>query len=217
MVNKMNDTKKIRILVADDHAITRDGLRTLISLYDDFDLISEAANGKEAVDLCRELCPDVVLMDLEMPVLGGIEAIKEIKKHNPETKIIALSSFADNKLVKDTIKAGALSYIIKNVSTCELAGCIRDARNGKSCFSPEVTAVMVSEINSPSSGVSVLTEKERDILIMIAGGYSNKAIAKELFVSDNTVKFHISNILSKLGVANRAQAAAIAVKENLLD
>jgi len=213
----MNEAKKVRILVADDHAITRDGLKTLIGLYDDFELIDEAKNGKEAVDLCLELCPDVVLMDLEMPVMGGIEAIGEIKKHNPDTKVIALSSFADNKMVKDAIKAGAISYIIKNISPHELAGCIRDAHSGKSCFSPEATEVMVSEIRYPSGGISALTDKEKEILIMITRGYSNKIIAKELYVSENTIKFHISNILSKLGVSNRAQAAAMAVKENLLD
>ncbi len=213
----MEGSDNIRILIADDHAITRDGLKTILKLNDDLRLVGEATNGKEAVDLCKELCPDVVLMDLEMPVQDGVSAIDDIMRNNPDTKIIALSSFVDNKLIKNAIKAGAKSYIIKNVSPQELAQHIRDANSGKSFFSPEAMESMAQDIRSPSSGIPFLTGKEKDILIMIARGHSNKSIARQLFVSDNTIKFHISNILSKLGVSNRAQAAAVAVRENLLD
>jgi two-component system, NarL family, response regulator LiaR len=213
----MEESKNISILIADDHAITRDGLKTMLKVNDDLRLVGEAVNGREAVELCNELCPDVVLMDLDMPVQNGVSAIDDIMRNNPDTKIIALSSFVDSKLIKNAIKAGARSYIIKNISPRELAQHIRDTHNGQSFFSPEAMESMAQDIRSPSGGISLLTEKEKDILIMIAKGHSNKSIARQLFVSGNTIKFHISNILSKLGVSNRAQAAAIAVRENLLD
>lgn len=210
----MNSKSNIKILVVDDHAITRNGIKTLLSVYDDMDLAGEASNGREAVKACKDLRPDIVLMDMDMPILNGIEATKSIKGYDPNIKIIALSSFSDKKYVSEAIKAGATSYILKNISPAEIVKTIRDAYIGKANLSPEVTQTVMDEISSPTTGKSSLTEQELRILGLIVKGYSNKDIAKEIYISDHTVKFHISNILNKLGASNRAEAAVIATKNH---
>lgn len=212
----MKKNKTIRILVVDDHSITRNGLKTLLSIYDDLEYVGEAGNGKEAVDICKKVRPDVVLMDLALPILDGVRATSIIKEENPDIKVIALSSFADKKLVTEAIKAGATSYFLKNVSPEIIAGAIRDAFMGKSNFSPEATKAVIEEIKEPSPDKLSLTKQEMSILNLLVKGHSNKAIAREMYISQHTVKFHISNILSKLGAATRTEAAAIAIKNKLV-
>jgi len=208
--------QSIRVMVVDDHAITRDGIKTLFSIYDDLVFAGEAGNGRDAVDISEKNRPDVILMDLELPILDGISAIKQIKTVNPGVKIIALTSFTDKRMVKDAIKAGACGYIIKNISSGELVQYIRDAFAGKINLSPEATSALVEEIKEPSGQEYDLTGQELKILKMLSHGYSNKMISKELFISHNTVKFHISNLFAKLKVSTRAEAAAIAIKNKLI-
>ena len=212
----MKKNKNIRILVVDDHTITRDGLKALLSIYDDLDYAGEASNGEEAIELCKKIRPDVVLMDIEMPLMNGIDAASIIKEENPDIKIIALTSFADKKLVSQAIRAGATSYILKNVSTEIIADSIRDAYAGKSNLSPEATRAMIEEIKEPSPDKFSLTKQEMNILDLVVKGYSNKAIAGKLYISMHTVKFHIGNILSKLGASTRTEAAAIATRNKLV-
>ena len=211
------ESKNIRILIADDHSITRSGIKTLISVYDDLTLVGEAANGAEAITMCDEVSPDVILMDIYMPVIDGIEATVKIREKYPNIKIIALTSYVDKKLVKDILKAGAISYIIKNISPDELVKTIRDAYLGKTTFSSEASKVVVEELTNPSQERFNLTGKEHEVLKLLSKGSSNKDIAKELSISRHTVKFHISNILNKLGAVSRTEAVFVATKNNLVD
>ena len=211
------ESKNIRILIADDHSITRSGIKTFISVYDDLTLVGEAANGAEAITMCDEVSPDVILMDINMPVIDGIEATVKIREKYPNIKIIALTSYVDKKLVKDILKAGAISYIIKNISPDELVKTIRDAYLGKTTFSSEASKVVVEELTNPSQERFNLTGKEHEVLKLLSKGSSNKDIAKELFISSHTVKFHISNILNKLGAVSRTEAVFVATKNNLVD
>jgi NarL family two-component system response regulator LiaR len=209
--------KKIKIVIADDHSITRDGIKILLKIQDDIELIGEASNGKEAIELCSKLKPDVVLMDLQMPLLNGIDAIRAIREKNPGIKLIALTSFADKKLVGDALRAGAISYIVKNISPEKLIEAIKSAFSGETYFSPEAARSVVEEMHDRSQNKYNLTDQELKILSYVVQGFSNKKIASELVLSHNTIKFHISNILSKLRASSRAQAAVIATKEKLLD
>lgn len=213
----MKKSKVIRILIADDHSITRSGLKTILSVYDDLSLVGEAKNGVEAIDMCNKVNPDIVLMDLDMPVMDGVTAIIKIRKKYPDIKIIALTSFVDKQLVRDALNAGAISYIIKNISPNELTDVIRDSFYGKTTLAPEATKAVVEELKNPSIEKFNLTIQEYKILELLAKGSSNKEMAKKLFISNNTVKFHISNILNKLGATSRTEAAFIATKNNLID
>jgi len=212
----MKDNGPIKVIIADDHAITRSGIRTILSIYDDIELIGEASNGKEVVSKCEESIPDVILMDLDMPVLDGVEATRMIKKRYPDIQIIALTSFASKKHVSEAIKAGANSYIIKNISPDEIVKAIHKAFAGETSLSPEATISLMEGIKEPSVSEESLTGQEKKILAYIVKGFSNKKIAEELYISDNTVKFHISNLLYKLNAANRAEAAAIAIKNDFI-
>jgi NarL family two-component system response regulator LiaR len=212
----MKKNRNIRILVVDDHSITRDGVKALLSIYEDLDYAGGANNGKEAVEMCKKIKPDVVLMDIEMPVMDGIDAASIIREENPAIKIIALTSFADKKLVGAAIKAGAISYILKNVSPDKIAETIRDAFAGKSNLSPEATQAIIEEVKEPSPNKFSFTKQEMNILNLIVKGYSNKTIASKLYISQHTVKFHIGNILSKLGAETRTEAAAIATRNKLV-
>ena len=211
------ESKNIRILIADDHSITRSGIKTLISVYDDLTLVGEATNGAEAITMCDEVSPDVILMDINMPVIDGIEATVKIREKYPNIKIIALTSYVDKKLVTGILKAGAISYIIKNISPDELVKTIRDAYLGKTTFSSEASKVVVEELTNPSQERFNLTGKEHEVLKLLSKGSSNEDIAKELFISSHTVKFHISNILNKLGAVSRTEAVFVATKNNLVD
>ena len=206
----------IRLILVDDHAVVRSGLGAVISSYDDMCLVGEAGNGEEAVKLCEKLQPDIVLMDLMMPVMDGIAATEVIKKRWPEIMIIALTSNKEKQMVEGALKAGALSYLLKNISAEELVTAVRGAMSGQPRLSPEAAQVLIQDIKGPAKPVYELTERETDILKLMVDGLSNTAIADKLIVSQSTVKFHVSNILSKLGVNSRTEAVSVALKNRLV-
>jgi NarL family two-component system response regulator LiaR len=206
----------IKVLLADDHAVVRSGLGAVLMSHDDLELVGEAGNGKEAVDLVDKLHPDVVLMDILMPVMDGVQATKAIHEKHPEVRIIALTSFKEKDMVEGALKAGALSYLIKNVSADELVTAIRGAMTGQPRLSPEAAQVLIQDMKQPTSPGFDLTDREKEILALMVEGLPNNGIAEKLFVSQSTVKFHVSNVLSKLGVASRTEAVALALKLHLV-
>jgi DNA-binding NarL/FixJ family response regulator len=208
--------QSIRVLLADDHSITRNGLKTILSLYDDIVLVGEASNGMDAIKICKKTNPDIILMDLDMPIMDGVSATGIIRKECPGVKVIALTSFTDKKLVNNAIKAGASSYIVKNISPDELIKAIRSTFLGKIILSPQAVKAIVEEIKDPSVKKISLTIQELNVLELLVKGCSNKVIAQKLFISNHTVKFHVTSILSKLGAGTRTEAAYIATQQNLL-
>lgn len=212
----MNNAQMIRVMLVDDHNVVRSGLATFLRAYEDLELVAEAKNGREAVNLCREKKPDVILMDLMMPEMDGIAATRAILADSPEIKIIAMTSFEDEQLVQGVLAAGAISYLIKNVTSDELAKAIRDAASGRSTLSPEAARVLVQATRPTKQPLFDLTEREQEVLNLVVQGNSNQQIAEALVISIATVKAHISNILSKLQVSSRAEAMAYAVKHKLV-
>jgi NarL family two-component system response regulator LiaR len=208
---------KIGVLIVDDHAVVRQGLHTLLELQEVIEVVGEAANGREAIDQTAELLPDVVLMDLVMPEIDGIEATRKIKAACPSTQVIVLTSFSDNEQVFPAIKAGALSYLLKNVSPGDLVRAVQAASRGEAQLDPEIAKKLMEEVSSGSKQQSseALTERELGVLQLIAKGQSNRAIGEELVISEKTVKTHVGNILSKLYLADRTQAAIFALREGL--
>ncbi len=208
----------IRVLIADDHPLVREGLRGLISAEPDMELVGEAANGAEAVEQAAALDPDIILLDLLMPVKSGLEAIIEIKQHDPEAKILVVTSFAEDEQIFPAIKAGALGYLLKDASPRELLQAIRNVRLGESSLHPAIARRLVrqfSEPSVPSASEPSLTERELEVLKLVAQGLSNQGIADSLVVSERTVGKHVGNILEKLHLANRTQAALYALREGL--
>jgi NarL family two-component system response regulator LiaR len=212
----MNDTRPIRVMLVDDHNVVRSGLATFLKAYDDLTLVGEARNGQEAVSLCRRETPDVILMDLMMPEMDGIAATRAILADYPQVKIIAMTSFEEESLVQGVLAAGAISYLLKNVTAGELAKAIRDAVSGKSTLSPEAARVLIQSTRPKEEPARDLTEREREVLNLVAQGHSNQQIADAMVISLATVKAHISSILSKLGVSSRTEAIAYAVKHKLV-
>jgi NarL family two-component system response regulator LiaR len=212
----MNASQTIRVMLVDDHNVVRSGLATFLRAYDDLELIAEAKNGSEAVKLCREKKPDVILMDLIMPEMDGIAATRAILADYPEIKIIAMTSFEEEQLVHGVLAAGAISYLIKNVTSDVLAKAIRDAVSGRSTLSPEAARVLVQATRPTKQPSFDLTEREMEVLNLVVQGHSNQQIAEALVISLATVKAHISNILSKLQVSSRAEASAFAIKNKLV-
>jgi two-component system, NarL family, response regulator LiaR len=208
--------KQIRVLLVDDHTVVRSGLSALLMANDDFTLVGEANNGEEAVRLCERLQPDVVLMDLMMPVMDGVAATKTIREKWANINVIALTSFKEKEMVEGALKAGAISYLLKTVTAEELETAIRGAVEGESRLSPEATQVLVQRIKEPGPKDFKLTDREKDIIKLMAEGIPNNEIANRLVVSESTVKFHVSNILGKLGCTSRTEAVAVALKNNLV-
>ncbi len=211
-----SDEKMIRVLIVDDHPMVRSGLKALLSVYDDLELAGEASNGTEAVRMCARLKPDVVLMDLVMPEMDGAAATRIIREQNPNVQVVVLTSFKEDELVQGALRAGAIGYLLKNVSADELASAIRAAHAGRPTLAPEATQALIHATTQPPAVGSDLTEREREVLALMVQGLSNHDIASKLYVSQSTVKFHVSSILSKLYVNNRTEAVALAVKQKLV-
>ena len=205
----------IRVLITDDHGVVRQGLRMFLSLDPDIEVVGEAANGEEAVAMARELEPDVVLMDLLMPVMDGIEATRAIRSEMSDVEVIALTSVLEYTSVTGAVRAGAIGYLLKDTDAEELHRAIREAAEGRVQLAPEAAARLMREIRSPESP-EALTERETEVLRLLARGKANKEIASDLFVEEKTVKVHVSSILRKLGVRSRTQAALHAVRTGLV-
>ena len=210
----------IRVLITDDHSVVRQGLRMFLGLDPEMDVIGEAENGAEALKLVEELAPDVVLMDLLMPVMGGIEAIGQIKSRFPEVEVVAMTSVLEDAAVIGAVRAGAIGYLLKNTDADALNQAIRAAAEGQVQLAPEAARMLMREVRLPEPkqdpGVDALTARETDVLRLVAGGKANKEIAFELGIGEKTVKTHVSNVLSKLGVQSRTQAALYAAKAGIV-
>jgi len=214
--------EKIKVLIVDDHQVVRQGLRTFLELHDDIDVVGEAGDGATAVEMVRQLCPDIVLMDLVMPHLDGINATRQVKALNTGAKVIALTSFTEDDKVFPAIQAGASSYLLKDVSPDNLVEAIRAVQHGEARLHPNIARKLMEQVahqTGPKPGdlAEDLTERERDVIRLVAKGQSNQSIAQELVISEKTVKTHISNILSKLDLEDRTQLAIFAIKNGLVD
>jgi NarL family two-component system response regulator LiaR len=209
---------KITILIVDDHGVVRQGLRTYLELQDDFEIVGEATNGVEAVEQVRELQPDVILMDLVMPEMDGIEATRQICALNTKTQIIALTSFAEDDKIFPAIRAGAAGYLLKDTSPTDLVGAIQATHRGETHLHPEVTKKLMSKVAQGAREPipNELTDRELEVLRLISRGLTNQQIAQELTISKKTVKTHVGNILGKLHVTDRTQAAIYALKTGLI-
>ena len=212
----MSEPTPIRVMVVDDHDMVRRGLAAFLRVKPDLKLVGEARNGQEAVDLCAERQPDVILMDLVMPQMDGATAIRLVRERCPEIQVIALTSFQEQALVEQALQAGAISYLLKNVSANDLAEAIRAAHAGRSTLAPEaVQALIQATGNEPDLGHN-LTPREREVLALMVEGLKNPEIAEQLTVSRSTAKAHVSNILSKLGASTRMEAISLALQHKLV-
>jgi NarL family two-component system response regulator LiaR len=208
----------IRVLIADDHAIVRKGIRALLATEPDIEVVSEARDGNQAIIEAHRLRPDVILMDLVMPEVDGIAATRHITAHQPETRILVLTSFSTDDKIFTAIKAGALGYLLKDSSPHELVQAIHQVHQGESSLHPLVARKLLQELSQPSAQPPTsapLTEREVEVLRLVAQGYSNREIADQLIIKEATVRTHVSNILSKLHLASRTQAALYALREGL--
>ena len=210
----------IRVLLVDDHAVVREGLRNFLALQDGLEIVGEASDGNEAIEQAERLEPDVILMDLVMPGLDGIGAMRQLRARSPSSRVIVLTSFLEDERVLPAIQAGAAGYLLKNVEPAELARAIRAAHAGEAIIDPTTAARLVHAIADEArpriEEPERLTRRERDVLELIARGRSNKRIALELGISEKTVKTHVGHLLAKLGVTDRTQAALMAVEEGLV-
>lgn len=213
-------SRKITILLVDDHEVVRQGLRAYLDTQPDFRVIGESSSGEEAVEAAMEYLPDVMLMDLVMSGMGGVEATRKIKDITPRTQIVVLTSYHQDEFIFPALQAGAISYVLKDVMMDDLADAIRKASRGEAVLHPRVAERVIQEINgargAPFNPFTELTNREMEVLRLIARGMSNSDIAAELFISENTVKGHVSNILSKLQLADRTQAAVYAWEQGLV-
>ena len=207
---------RIRVVIADDHALVRSGLETILLLFDDIELVAQADSGAEAVRLCEQTQPDVVLMDLVMPGMDGAAATREILRRCPATTVLVLTSFSDETLIESALSAGAIGYLMKNISGDQLAAAIRGASVGKPTLAPEAAAVLMHRVATPGLLGKDLTARERQVLTLLADGLTNAEIGERLVVSLSTVKSHVSSIISKLGASCRTEAATIAVRHRLV-
>lgn len=215
-VSEMAPDAPIRVMIVDDHAVVRSGLSAFLLAFDDLEYVGDATGGADAVRKCLDLKPDVILMDLVMPDVDGAEATRRIKETCPQVQVIALTSYKEDELVQGALKAGALSYLLKNVTADELAVAIRAAHAGRPTLAPEAAEVLIKAATEGPPDDDGLTARELDILRLMVAGENNPEIAVQLFVSRSTVKFHVSNILMKLGASSRTEAVAIALQRRLV-
>lgn len=213
----MTPAPPIRVLLVDDHTMVRRGLATFLKVYDDLELVGEAATGEAAILLCDRLRPDVVLMDLVMPGMAGVAATRAIRRQFPDVQVIALTSFNEEGLVHTVLQAGAISYLLKDISAEELAQAIRAAHQGRSTLSQAAAQALIYTTTQPPALGYDLTNRERAVLALMITGLNNTEIAEKLGVSPSTIKSHVSHILTKLDVAGRTEAVALAVRHHLLD
>ena len=213
---KAASSKHIRVMLVDDHTMVRRGLATFLKVHDDLQLAGEAESGEDAVRLCAEVMPDVILMDLVLPQMDGAAATRAIRQKFPQVQVLALTSFKDGALIKSALEAGAIGYLLKDVSADELARAIRAAHSGRATLSPEAAQVLVETANQPPPPGQDLTEREREVLGLMIEGLNNTQIAGRLTVSPSTIKSHVSSILAKLGVASRTEAVALALRSRIL-
>jgi len=212
----MKTSQPIRVMIVDDHAMVRKGLTAFLKNDPGLELVGEAQDGREAIENCERLKPDVILMDLVMPELGGVAATHTIHQRWPHVQVIALTSFQEKELVQDALQAGAISYLLKNVSGEELAQAIRQAYDGRPTLAPEAVQALIQPPSDGEKLAADLTRREHEVLALLVKGMSNPEIAAHLFISRATVKVHVSSLLSKLGVASRAQAIALAIQNKLV-
>jgi NarL family two-component system response regulator LiaR len=212
----ISSSKPIRVMLVDDHTMVRRGLATFLKAFDDLELAGEAESGKAAIQLCGEVLPDVILMDMSMPDMDGATATRAIRKQFPQIQIIALTSFKEGKLIKTALEAGAIGYLLKDITADDLVRAIRSAHAGRATLSPEAAQSLVETANQPPAPGLDLTEREREVLAMMIEGLNNTQIAGQLTVSPSTIKSHVSNILSKLGVASRTEAVTMALRNHIV-
>lgn len=212
----MTQQPPIKVMIVDDHTVVRRGLKFFLLAFDDMELVGEADNGEAAVELCGQLQPDVILMDMKMPGMDGAAATRKIIERHPHVQIIALTSFKDEALVQGALLAGAVSYLLKDVTDDELAEAIRSAYAGRATLAPEIARALVRAAAQPPALGSDLTDRERQVLALMVEGLNNVEIAKRLVISRSTARYHVSNILSKLGATNRVEATALAIQNKLI-
>ena len=208
-----SEKNPIRVMTVDDHEIMRTGIRFVLLAFDDLQLVGEARRGDEAVRVCQEVNPDVVLLDMKMPGMDGVQTTAAIKAACPDVQVLILTSFHDPDLVRRAMRAGAVGYLLKDASKEDLAGAVRAAKVGQTTFSPEAAEDLLVE---PTGSAIELTDREREVLTFLAQGMSNKKIGKQLHRSPFTVRHHVSQLIKKLGASNRAEVAAIAVERGLI-
>jgi NarL family two-component system response regulator LiaR len=207
----------IRVIIVDDHAIVRQGLIVSLENFEDFEIVGSLGDAREAITLCTNRRVDVVIMDMVMPIMDGVTATRIIRERSPQTQVIALTSFDSDNTVQQALQAGAISYLMKNVSVEDLANAVRKASIGQSTLAPEAAQVLIrATVNPPALGHD-LTEREREVLALMIEGLNNREIAERLIISSSTAKNHVSSILDKLGTTSRTQAVAFAVEHKLLD
>jgi NarL family two-component system response regulator LiaR len=213
----MSEEKTIRVLLVDDHNVVRSGLGAFLHAFDDLELVGEASSGREAIRKVESLEPDVILMDLKMPEMDGAETTEKIKEKFPEIEVIALTSFKEKDLVKRAMEAGAIGYLLKNVSADELADAIQKAYRGEPTLAPEAAQALIESTRTPKTQIEELTPREKEVLQLLGEGLTNPKIGERLVISNSTVKFHVSSILGKLNVSSRTEAVAYALKHNLIE
>ena len=209
-------SQPIRVMLVDDHTMVRRGLGTFLKAYDDLELAGEAESGAAAIRLCGEIIPDVILMDMVMPDMDGAAATRTIRQQFPQVQVLALTSFKEGELVKNALEAGAIGYLLKDVSADELVQAIRAAHAGRATLSPEAAQALVETANQPPAPGLDLTERELEVLALMVEGLNNTQIAGRLTVSSSTIKSHVSSILSKLGVASRTEAVTLALRKRII-
>ena len=212
----MTQQEPIRVMIVDDHLMVRDGLKVFLSVYNDLDIVGEASDGQTALEVCKRVRPDVILMDIIMPNMDGPTATRKLRAEFPTVQVIALTSFAEKDLVQQAIRSGAIAYVLKDVDPDKLADAIRDANHGKGSIDTTAAKVLLDTEIQPAPDYN-LTQREQEILALVVKGKTNGEIAGQLTLSVGTVRFHVSNILSKLGVSNRTEASSLALKNDLVE